>query len=104
MAAVDESNGRNSVSGCGDDELVVPQPPRADQLGLARANLLEALTIKFNSIFTSIVANCDMALMHLEATHPAVAYLLSAKGAAYQASDANSRVIALVKECREAHK
>ena len=102
--AVDENNSQNNGCATLGDGIVVPQSPRADQLGLARANLLEALTMKFSSLFTSIVANCEMALMHLEATHPAASYLQSAKGAAYQASDANGRVIALVKECREAHK
>jgi len=92
MTGVNEKNGR------------AMEPLCPDQLGLARADLLEALTLKFNNLFTSIVANCEMALIHLEQTHPAVGYLLSAKGAAYQASDANSRVVALVKECREAHK
>lgn len=103
MTEVDEKNGRRN----GD----VPQPrfqpmepPSPDQLRLARANLLEALTVKFNNLFTTIVANCDMALTELDQAHGAVAYLLSAKHAAYQASEANSRVIALVKECREAHK
>jgi len=71
---------------------------------MARANLLEALTVKFTNLFTTIVANCDMALINLDEAHPAVGHLLSAKRAAYEASDANGRVVALVKECREAHK
>jgi hypothetical protein len=102
MTGVDNKNGQADL----ESPAVCrpPEPPNPDQLRLARANLLEALTVKFNNLFTTIVANCEMALMHLEGEHPAVEHLASAKRAAYQASDANGRVIALVKECREAHK
>ena len=104
MSAVDEntgqSNGRASLPG----PEAPMDSPCPDQLRMARAQLLEAITVKFNNLFTTIVANCDMALIHLEQTHPAAGHLLSAKRAAYQASDANGRIVALVKECRESHK
>ena len=78
--------------------------PCPTELRLARANLLEALTVKFTNLFTAIIANCEMAVMETGPEHRAYGFLVAAKAAAYEANDANGRIRALVKECREALK
>jgi hypothetical protein len=78
--------------------------PRQDELRAARANLLESISLKLTDFVTAIIANCEMAAGALDAEHPALAFLLSAKQAAYKAHEANARVRGVVKECREANR
>lgn len=76
-----------------------------DEIALrkARTELCEALSKRFTNLFTAIVGNCDLVLAELGPEHPAVLYLVAAKRAAFQASDVNSRLAAVVRECREAN-
>ena len=73
-----------------------------EEMRAARTDMVEMLTMRFTNLITAIVGNCDMALAELTQEHPSVLYLLAAKRAAFQASDVNDRLKAIVQECREA--
>ena len=70
---------------------------------MSRATMVEAISHKLTSFFTTIVGNAELALLSVEQQVTISGNLEAIKKAALTAQSWNAKLIALMAECRAEH-
>lgn len=78
-------------------------PTGERNMKLSRATMVEAISHKLTSFFTTIVGNAELALLSVEQRATISSNLEAIKKAALTAQSWNAKLIALMAECRAEH-
>ena len=83
------------------EALALGMDPMSDRnMRLSRATMVEAISHKLTSLFTTIVGNAELALLSVEQQEAISGNLEAIKKAAQMAQSWNAKLIALMAECK----